>query len=134
MSAVGLAAAIAQFLAIAFKATGLCLEIRDNSNSATDHNESLEAYAREIKKSRAELTTNPPNQVPRRIKELSSKCVQLTDEIIQLLEHVRGSGSNIGTLRKVHRAMKANKRIEKLENSLRDKEKILGSLLIQDIW
>lgn len=134
VAAVGLAAAIAQFLGAAFKATKLCLEIRDNASSATDRNENLEALVKEIKKYRADLTTNPPTSVPRSIKDLSSKCAQLTDDIIQLLEHIRGAGTNIGTLRKVLRAMKANKRIEKLENSLKDKDKKLDSLLIQDIW
>ncbi|KAI3325792.1 hypothetical protein HD806DRAFT_457084 [Xylariaceae sp. AK1471] len=134
VSAVGLAAATAQFIGIGIKATALCLQIRDNVGSATKFNEELEELTREVKQSRQALRAGVSNQAPRRITELAIKCEKSTDELLKLLEHVRGAGENISTARKVFRAMKERKTVEKLQNSLQEKERLLGSLLVQDIW
>ncbi|KAI1487116.1 hypothetical protein F5X96DRAFT_174681 [Biscogniauxia mediterranea] len=140
VSAVGLVAATAQFMGIAVKTLRLCRQIRDNAESATDHNELLETFVREVKASRQNLTTSPPNtsspagRVPRRIVGLATECGKLAEELLKLLQEVRGAGKHISTMRKVIRAIKEQRKIEKLENSLKNKERALESALTQDIW
>ncbi|KAI0448246.1 hypothetical protein F5B21DRAFT_498198 [Xylaria acuta] len=134
VSAVGLAAATAQFIGIAIKATVLCLQIRDSVDSATSFNHELEISMREVKDSRKELSSTLARKAPRRITDLATKCEQMTNELMKLLEHVRGAGENITTARKVFRALKERKTVEKIHNSLKEKETLLQSLLVQDIW
>ncbi|KAK8039590.1 hypothetical protein PG993_008001 [Apiospora rasikravindrae] len=134
VSAVGVAAASAQFLGIAFKAIRLCYQIRDNAESATDRNKELEGCTRELAASNAELTRPTTGRVPRRITDVAKKCERLTKEVLDLLQHVRGAGKNVSTARKLFRVMKEAKRIEKLERSLKEEERTLESLLIRDIW
>ncbi|KAK8055212.1 hypothetical protein PG993_000439 [Apiospora rasikravindrae] len=136
VSAVGIAAAAAQFIGIGIKAAKLCKEIRDNADYSTDRNKALESLVRDTQQSRKELLTNPPQRVPRRISDLATKCAQAADELLQLLEAVRGAGAskNVSTVRKLFRVMKEKKQIEKLERSIQDKEKLLQALLIDDIW
>ncbi|KAK6842738.1 hypothetical protein PG987_003598 [Apiospora arundinis] len=136
VSAVGVAAAAAQFIAIGIKAARLCKEIRDNADCATDQNKALESLVREARDSRKELLSRSPQRVPRRISDLATKCTQAADELLQLLEAVRGAGANknASTVRKLFRVMKEKKQIEKMERSIQDKEKLLQALLIDDIW
>ncbi|KAI1633718.1 hypothetical protein F4809DRAFT_622208 [Biscogniauxia mediterranea] len=120
--------------------TTICSKIRDNAESATDHNELLETFVREVKASRQNLTTSPPNtsspagRVPRRIVGLATECGKLAEELLTLLQEVRGAGKHISTMRKVIRAIKEQRKIEKLENSLKNKERALENALTQDIW
>lgn len=136
VSAVGIAAAAAQFIGVGIKAARLCKEIRDNADSSTDKNKTLESLVREARESRKELLTCPPQRAPRRISDLATRCVQAADELLQLLEAVRGAGAskNSNTARKLFRVMKERKQIEKMERSIQDKERLLQSLLIDDIW
>ncbi|KAI1132889.1 hypothetical protein F5Y10DRAFT_291840 [Nemania abortiva] len=134
VSAVGLAAATAQFIGIAIKTTVLCLQIRDNADSATNFNQELETSMRDLKESQKEISSTLAQRAPRRIIDLASKCQETTNELMNLLQHIRGAGKDITTARKVLRALKERKTIEKIRNSLKEKEKLLESLLVQDIW
>ncbi|KAK7948828.1 uncharacterized protein PG986_009714 [Apiospora aurea] len=134
VSAVGVAAAAAQFLGIALKTIRLCYQIRDRAESATDRNKELEACARELAASSAELTRPTTGRVPRRITDVAKKCERLTKEVLDLLQHVRGAGKHVSTARKLYRVMKEAKKIEKVERSLNEQERLLKSLLVQDIW
>ncbi|GAW25696.1 putative P-loop containing nucleoside triphosphate hydrolase [Rosellinia necatrix] len=134
VSAVGLAAATAQFIGLAIKATVICLQVRDSTEAATTLNQELETSMREVKESRTELSSTLALKAPRRIADLASKCEQMTDELIALLEHVRGAKGNATTAKRVFRALKERKTVEKMQNSLKEKEKVLESLLVQDLW
>ncbi|KAK7978157.1 hypothetical protein PG988_005647 [Apiospora saccharicola] len=81
-SAVGVAAASAQFLGIALKAIRLCYQIRDNADSATDRNKELEEFARQLKGSNAKLTSPTAGWVPRRITDVAKKCDRLTKDFL----------------------------------------------------
>ncbi|KAH8194734.1 hypothetical protein TruAng_011092 [Truncatella angustata] len=132
-SAIGLAAATAQFLGIAIKTTTLCIQIRDNADSSTDLNREIEESIRDVKESRQQLSASSSNQTLRRITDLANKCENLTEDLLQLLQHVRGAGKNISTAKKLFRVMKEGKRVEKLSNLLKEKQRLLESLLVQDI-
>ncbi|KAK7951082.1 uncharacterized protein PG986_006810 [Apiospora aurea] len=136
VSAVGIAVAAAQFVGIGIKAAALCKEIRDNADFSTDRNKALESLVRETRESRKELLTSPPQRLPRRISDLATKCALAADELLQLLEAVRGAGANthVSTAKRLFRVMKEKKQIEKLERSIQDKEKMLQALLVDDIW
>ncbi|KAK8125788.1 uncharacterized protein PG998_001547 [Apiospora kogelbergensis] len=84
VSAVGIAAAAAQFIGVGIKAARLCKEIRDNADSSTDKNKTLESLVREARESRKELLTCPPQRAPRRISDLATRCVQAADELLQI--------------------------------------------------
>ncbi|KAK8134547.1 hypothetical protein PG984_006559 [Apiospora sp. TS-2023a] len=111
-SAVGVAAAAAQFLGIALKAIRLCYQIRDNADSATDRNKELEEFALELKGSNAKLTSPTAGWVPHRITDVAKKCDRLTKDVLDLCKM----------------------KIEKLERSLKEEEQTLESLLVKDIW
>ncbi|KAK7920496.1 hypothetical protein PG985_008518 [Apiospora marii] len=95
-SAVGVAAAAAQFLGIALKAIRLCYQIRDNADSATDRNRELEELARELTGSNANLTCPTAGRVPRRITNVANKCDRLTKDVLDLLHDTHAnSATNI---------------------------------------
>jgi uncharacterized protein Yka (UPF0111/DUF47 family) len=134
VSAVGLAAAIAQFLEISVKAVALCIRIRDAEASGTELYQELGDHLRQVKASRNELTTGRPGSVPRRISDLANKCTDIASELLKLFEHISGLKPKVGTATKVFRVLKERKTIEKLLNSLKEKEKALDSVLVQDLW
>lgn len=135
VAALGVAAAAVQFFGVIVKATALCREIRDNAESATDHNRDLEASVRELQAVQAQLAHAAQSSKPltrRRIADCLAKCYTDSDELRRLLEEVRGAGRNRSTLKNVCRAMKDRRRIEKLERSLLSKRDILHSVLQQE--
>ncbi|KAK8063269.1 hypothetical protein PG996_007921 [Apiospora saccharicola] len=135
VAALGVAAAAVQFFGVVVKATALCREIRDNAESATDHNRDLEASVRELQDVQAQLAHAAQSSQPttrRRITDCLAKCYTDSDELRRLLEEVRGAGRNRSTLKNLCRAMKDRRRIEKLERSLLSKRDILHSVLQQE--
>ncbi|KAK7995800.1 hypothetical protein PG991_015267 [Apiospora marii] len=135
VAALGVAAAAVQFFGVIVKATALRREIRDNAESATDHNRDLEASVRELQDVQAQLAHAAQSSKPitrRRITDCLTKCYTDSDELRRLLEEVRGAGRNRSTLKNVCRAMKDRRRIEKLERSLLSKRDILQSVLQQE--
>jgi hypothetical protein len=134
ISAIGVAAAAVQFLDVSLKALRICREIRDDAQSSTEKNKELENSARKLKESRTELSTPPRSNVPRRIADTAKQCAVHIDELVRVLEHVRGAGMKIGTAKATFRVMRERRTIEKLENLLNEKQKTLDRLLIQDIW
>ncbi|KAK7964386.1 hypothetical protein PG988_011360 [Apiospora saccharicola] len=135
VAALGVAAAAVQFFGVVVKATALCREIRDNAESATDHNRDLEVSVRELRSVQAQLahaTQSSQTITRRRITDCLTKCYVDYDELLRLLEEVRGAGQSRSTLRNVCRAMKDRRRIEKLERSLLSKRDILHDVLQQE--
>ena len=74
VSAVGLAAAIAQFLEISVKSVTLCVRIRDAEASGTELYQELGDHLRQVKASRLELTERHSGPVPRRISDLATNA------------------------------------------------------------
>ncbi|KAK8112534.1 hypothetical protein PG984_013060 [Apiospora sp. TS-2023a] len=120
VAAVGVAAAAVQFFGVVVKATALCREIRDNAESATDNNRGLEA--------------SPTPLVRRRVTEWANKCQRESDELLRLLEEVRGVGRTSSMARNLFRAIKNQRRIEKLERSLQTKKEALHDIIQHDTW
>ncbi|KAK8859145.1 hypothetical protein PGQ11_009879 [Apiospora arundinis] len=139
VAALGVAAAAVQFFGVVIKAAALCRQIRDNTDSATDYNRSLEASVRELRDVRGQLSTaaqpqpgQPPSSSRRRVTEWVTKCQQDSDELIKLLEEMRGAGRNTNAARNLFRAIKDRRRIEKLEKSLQSKKEVLHEVLQHD--
>ncbi|KAH9901899.1 hypothetical protein F4778DRAFT_131203 [Xylariomycetidae sp. FL2044] len=136
ISAIGVAAAGIQFLDASLKALIICKEIRDSGTGSTHHNKELEQNARTIRSCRKELMAPVAGNkhIPRRILDIATKCDAKTDELIQVLEHVRGAGKGIHTAKATLRAMKGKRTIEKLQNSMNEMRTALDQALVQDLW
>ncbi|KAH8202010.1 hypothetical protein TruAng_003853 [Truncatella angustata] len=134
VSAVGIAAASVQLFGVAYKTFALCRKLRDGQASVKNHNDELQAFACEIKDYQRSLKTGHTRSAPRHLTELANKCAALSDELIKLLEYVSGGSDNASAASRILRSLKEQRKIEKLEISLKEKEKTLHSLLVQDIW
>lgn len=134
VSSVGIAAAVVQFLDGGLKLLTICREIRDDLGSSTARNRELEEAARLLKGSRQEIERAQTSRIPRRILEIGKSCAGTNDELISVLEYVKGAGKQITTARAAFRVMRERRTIEKLQNALRSKQSVLEQLLIQDIW
>ncbi|KAK7934644.1 P-loop containing nucleoside triphosphate hydrolase [Apiospora marii] len=137
VTALSVSAAAVQFFGVVVKATALCREIRDNADSATDHNRDLEVSVRELQDVQAQLANAAQSSKPstrRRIASCVAKCNQESNDLLGLLEEVRGAGKNRSTLKNVCRALRNSRKIEKLERSLLSKRDSLHGVLQQENW
>jgi tRNA(Ile2) C34 agmatinyltransferase TiaS len=134
VSSVSIAAAVVQFLDAGLKLLTICREIRDDLGSSTERNRELEEAARLLKGSMQEIERAQTSRVPRRILAMAKSCAGTNDELIKVLDYVKGAGKHITTARAALRVMRERKTIEKLQNTLRSKQSVLEQLLIQDIW
>ncbi|KAK5734944.1 hypothetical protein LTR17_008577 [Elasticomyces elasticus] len=133
VSAIGVAAAVLQFLEFSVKILKTCKEIRDDANSATQNNKELEKAARTLEHFRAELgSVMRSKQANRRIVTIAYECAQTAKELIDLLEYIRGGDGKLGTAKATWRAMLKRKPIERLQKSLQDREAVLDKVLNQD--
>lgn len=137
VSAIGVAAAALQFLSLSLDALELCRQIRDDAVGATKANKDLEAVTKDINDVVKELktVTNNNNQSGRRINRVAADCVVSSNELIKLLEEVRGAGLSkaLGPAKATFKALKANKKIEKLRNAMKDRQALLDTALTHDI-
>ncbi|KAK5710456.1 hypothetical protein LTR15_012967 [Elasticomyces elasticus] len=132
-SAIGVAAAVLQFLEFSVKVLKTCKEIRDDANSATQNNKELEKAARILEDFRAELgSVMRSKQANRRIVTIAYECAQTAKELIDLLEYIRGGDGKLGTAKATWRAMLKRKPIERLQRSLQERETVLDKVLNQD--
>ncbi|KAK4908430.1 hypothetical protein LTR49_022698 [Elasticomyces elasticus] len=133
-SAIGVAAAVLQFLEFTVKVLKTCKEIRDDANSATQNNKELEQSARTLEHFRAELgSVIRSKQANRRIVTIAYECAQTAKELMDLLEYIRGGDGKLGTAAKATwRAMLKRKPIERLQRSLQEREAVLDKVLNQD--
>lgn len=134
VTALGVAAAVVQFLDVGVKALETCREIRDEATSSTKRNKELEEAAVVLKELRKGLESTQRNSAPKRIVEIARSCVAAADDLLLVLENVRGAGKQISTAKATFRAMRERKTIEKLSNVLQSRQKVLDQLLLQDIW
>ncbi|KAK4888101.1 hypothetical protein LTR27_012967 [Elasticomyces elasticus] len=132
-SAIGVAAAVLQFLEFSVKVLKTCKEIRDDANSATQNNKELEKAARTLEDFRAELgSVVRSKQANRRIVTIAYECAQTAKELIDLLEYIRGGDGKLGTAKATWRAMLKRKPIERLQRSLQEREAVLDKVLNQE--
>ncbi|KAK5707469.1 hypothetical protein LTR97_000003 [Elasticomyces elasticus] len=132
-SAIGVAAAVLQFLEFSVKVLKTCKEIRDDANSATQNNRELEKAARTLEDFRAELgSVMRSKHANRRIVTIAYECAQTAKELIDLLEYIRGGDGKLGTAKATWRAMLKRKPIERLQRSLQEREAVLDKVLNQD--
>ncbi|KAK7959860.1 uncharacterized protein PG986_004714 [Apiospora aurea] len=137
MAALGVAAAAVQFFGVALRTIALFRQVRDNAESATNYTRSLEESVRELQGMQAQLAAaaaQSKQPSSRRITEWTAKCRLQSDELLRLLEKVRGAGETPSTTRSLFRAMKGRRKIEKLERSLLSKKEVLHDILRHDTW
>nr|OQO27894.1 hypothetical protein B0A51_05207 [Rachicladosporium sp. CCFEE 5018] len=129
----GVAAASAQFLQLGVEALRICKEIRDNG--ATDGNTQLERYIKESKDIQKILPSTPSSTAGgRRINEVGIKCSGTGNELLAVLQHVKGAASGKASVFRVSmRAMRSRKTIEKLANALKDYQRLLDLALSADM-
>ncbi|KAI8955415.1 hypothetical protein F4801DRAFT_326808 [Xylaria longipes] len=135
VSALGVAAAALQFLDAAVKAYNAFREIRSSAESSTERNKKLEDNIRAAQNLRSSLmpavsasqgTTDP-------VTELTARCASKADELLDLLEYVRGSGKDISSIRATLRAVKKGDKIEKLRSSLVEDRVTLDQMISQKL-
>lgn len=64
---------------------------------------------------------------------LTEKCASKADELLTLLEYVRGSGKKIKSARAFTRAVWKRKDIEKLHSSLKEDQHTLNQMVSQKL-
>jgi hypothetical protein len=138
VTALSVAAAAFQFVSFSLEALELCRQIRDDAEGATAANKALEASIKELNDASEGLKTQvaaDTSQTGKRIKKITSDCLALENDLINILEQVRGAARKkpLGALNATFRALKGNKKIEKLKNALKDRLAALESAINHDI-
>ncbi|KAI0910131.1 hypothetical protein F4823DRAFT_638066 [Ustulina deusta] len=134
VSALGVAAAALQFLDASIKAYNTFQEIRSSAALSTEQNKQLEDNLRSAKSLRASLaSTLPPQGATDPVSRLTEKCASKADELLTLLEYVRGSGKKIKSARAFTRAVWKRKDIEKLHSSLKEDQHTLNQMVSQKL-
>lgn len=137
-SALTVATATLQFLSFSLEALELCRQIRDDAQGATTKNKALEASTKELHGILKELQTNAAidsSQAGRRINKIAADCLALADDLVKLLEAVRGptGKKSPAALNATFKALRGNKKIEKLRNALRERQTMLYTAVTHDI-
>ena len=138
LSALAVATATVQFLDFSLKALELCRQIRDDEQGATASNKALEASVKEfngILKDLQTQTTVNTSQAGRKISKIAADCLALADDLTKLLEEVRGATRKkpLGALNATFKALRGNKKIEKLKNALKERQRTLDTAVTYDI-
>ncbi|KAI0188496.1 hypothetical protein EV127DRAFT_471231 [Xylaria flabelliformis] len=134
VSALGVAAAALQFLDASIKAYNAFQEIRSSVESSTERNKQLEDNIRAAQNLRGSLTSaSTPQGAADPVTVLTARCASKADELLNLLEYVRGSGKNISSIRATFRAVKKGKQIDKLHGSLAEDRVALDQMISQKL-
>ncbi|KAI1738250.1 hypothetical protein F4680DRAFT_450330 [Xylaria scruposa] len=134
VSALGVAAAAVQFLDASIKAYSAFQEIRSSAESSTERNKQLEDNIRAAQNLRGSLISASTSQgTTDPVTELTARCASKADELLSLLEYVRGFGKNISSIRATLRAVKKGKQIEKLHSSLAEDRVALDQMISQKL-
>jgi hypothetical protein len=126
------------FLQFSYSVLTTCREICEDAGSCTKFNKQLEddcRIAKEYRQALALMTSATGRR--RRVALMARDCAQDAEELVSLLETVRGAGGhvrarNLGKARALFRAMKEKGTIEKLQNRLKDRERRLNEVLVQE--
>ncbi|KAK8030151.1 hypothetical protein PG993_011442 [Apiospora rasikravindrae] len=138
MAALSVAAAAVQFFGVALRTIALFRQSRDNPASANNYARGLDDSVQELQSMQAQLAAAAAQskQQPstHRIAEWTAKCRLESEELLKLLEKVRGAGKSPSRTISLFRAMKDRRRIERLEKSLLSKKEVLQDILRHDTW
>lgn len=131
-TAIGLAAAIVQFVQFSTGVLTTCKEIHDDVGSATAQNKRLEESVRYLERYRRTLSsTMRSKQTDKRIADIANDCAKISLELLDLLKFVSGGGVTIGTARAALRTIRNRKRVEGLQKQLTSREELLNKVLVQ---
>ncbi|KAI1363337.1 hypothetical protein F5Y08DRAFT_340732 [Xylaria arbuscula] len=134
VSAVGIAAAAVQFLEASIKAYNTFQEIRHSSERATAGNQQLEDDIRSAQTLRTSLvSTRAPQGARDPVSKLTERCTSKADELLTLLEYVRGSGEDISSVRAATRSFRKRRAIEELHLSLKESQDTLNHMISQEL-
>ena len=121
-------------MSFSLEAVELCRQIRDDAQGATATNKALEASTKELNSILKGLQTNATinkSQAGRRVSQIAADCLALADDLVKLLEEVRGATRKkpSGALNATFKALRGNKKIEKLKNALKEKQTMLDTVV-----
>ncbi|KAI0467403.1 hypothetical protein F4859DRAFT_525306, partial [Xylaria cf. heliscus] len=134
VSALGVAAAALQFLDASAKAYNAFQEIRSSAESSTERNKQLEDNIRAAQNLRDSfMPVSAPQGTTDPVSELAAKCASKADELLKLLEYIRGSGQDRNTIQATFRAMKERKKVKKLHESLAEDRVTLDQMISQKL-
>lgn len=121
-------------MGIAVKAYNTYQEISSSAASSTERNRQLEDNIRAARNVRPSLpapfdsqgSTGPAS-------ELRARFASKADELLALLEYVRGLGEDISHTRAALRAIRKKKLIEQLHASLKEDQDTLNHIIHQEL-
>ena len=137
-TALNVATATVQFISFSLEALELCRQIRDDTQGATAANKALEASTKELnallKDLQTQLATNS-SQTGKRISKVTADCLASADDLVKLLAEVRGASAKkpLGAVNATFKALRGNKKIEKLKNALSEKLATLEIAVDHDV-
>ncbi|KAI1823016.1 hypothetical protein F4861DRAFT_540414 [Xylaria intraflava] len=134
ISAVAVAAAAIQFLDASIKACNAFQEIRHSAKSATEGNEQLEDDIRSAQRLRASLlSTSGSQEATDPVSELTTRCTSKADELLALLEYVRGSGESLSSAHVFVRVVRKQRAIKELYNALKTHQDNLNQMISEKL-
>jgi hypothetical protein len=120
-TALGVAAAAVQFIEIGLKTLALCKQIRDSDTDSTVLHAELQQSSKQLESLRKAVTlSNFTHDTSRAIKQCGQDCSSAAKELQDLLSEIRSIAQKkrFGAARAAFRAMKDQKKVEKLQNNL----------------
>ena len=113
------------------------MQIRDDVDGTTNANKQLEAHSRLITEVLSEISPSKAEfeKAGRRISQAAKECLAISGELTTLLLEVRGAGraKPLSAARATLRALKSNRKIEKLKNALKERQAALDAAIAHDI-
>ena len=119
-TALGVAAAAVQFIEVGLKTLALCKEIRDSESDTTVLHAELQQSSKQLRTIQSGVTLDAfPRDTSRSIKQCSLDCSS-AKELQDLLSEIRAIAQKkrFGAARAAFRAMRDQKKIEKIQNKL----------------
>jgi len=120
-TALEVAAAVAQFVEIGLKTLALCKQIRDSDTDSTVLHAELQQSSKQLEAIQSGVTLDIlPRDISRSIKQCSQDCSSAAKELQDLLSEIRAIAQKkrFGVARAAFRAMKDQKKTEKIQNKL----------------
>ena len=121
VTALGIAAAAVQFIEVGLKTLALCKQIRDSDSDTTLLHAELQRSTKQLETIQSGVTLDSfPRDTSRSIKQCSQDCSSTAKELQDLLSEIRAIGQKkrFGAARAALRAMRDQKKIEKIQNKL----------------
>ncbi|KAK5630520.1 hypothetical protein RRF57_006235 [Xylaria bambusicola] len=120
--------------AIAVKAYDAFQQIRENADSSTERNKQLEDNTRAARDLSVNLSSPSTSQATiDPVTQLSMNCARKAEELLELLEYVRGNGKTISTAHASFRVWRKQNEIERLHSSLAQSRVTLNEMISQKL-